>query len=357
MNIAIYGAQAMAVGAYDSIKILYPTYEVQCFLVTSLEGNPVEVEGVPVRELAEFAVELSAKQKQEVTIWIATPENVMDAIEESVIEAGFSKIDRLTSLKWAELVGRGYEASGIFTPLYSLPSGESVPNVSLYMAKFYKDKALSSQYEVPSWVTPVQVGAALTDERVANLLDCTGDNISTKNVNYSELTLLYWLWKNKLANATDGYYGLVHYRRILELSREDLGRLAQNDIDLILPYPMPHLPNCHAHHERYLKDVDYKAMRQALSEISPEYDAVFDEVMSQKYLYNYNIILAKRDILCDYCAWLFPILERTEELSVPKGAERADRYIGYMGETLLTLYFMHNKDKYKIAHTACRFLK
>ena len=52
----------------------------------------------------------------------------------------------------------------------------------------------------------------------------------------------------------------------------------------------------------------------------------------------------------------FPILERVEELSVPIGANRADRYIGYVGETLATLYFMVNKDKLNVAHAGCRFL-
>lgn len=33
---------------------------------------------------------------------------------------------------------------------------------------------------------------------------------------------------------------------------------------------------------------------------------------------------------------LFPILERTEQLSIPRGWERCDRYIGYLGENLMT---------------------
>ena len=76
----------------------------------------------------------------------------------------------------------------------------------------------------------------------------------------------------------------------------------------------------------------------------------------QQYFYNYNIILARKDVLAEYCQWLFPILERVEQLSKPRGWERQDRYIGYMGETLETLYFMTNKDKLNIVHTGCRFL-
>ena len=57
-----------------------------------------------------------------------------------------------------------------------------------------------------------------------------------------------------------------------------------------------------------------------------------------------------------YCEWLFPILARTEELSIPRGNERNDRYIGYMGETLETIYFMANRDNLNIACIGCKLI-
>ena len=82
----------------------------------------------------------------------------------------------------------------------------------------------------------------------------------------------------------------------------------------------------------------------------------FDEVLEQEYLYNYNIILAKRRVLEEYCAWLFPILFRAEEINDPKGRKLPDRFIGYLGENLETLYFNYHKDRLWITHTGCRFL-
>jgi hypothetical protein len=173
------------------------------------------------------------------------------------------------------------------------------------------------------------------------------------------------MWKNCLERESlkevcgschADYYGLVHYRRILELTADDVLRLADNDIDVVLPYPMPYQPNIHAHHERYLQQVDWQALLTALQELQPEYANKLPEVFEQQYLYNYNILLAKKNILREYCEWLFPILERTEELSIPRGGERADRYIGYMGENLATLYFMANRDNLNIVHAGCRFL-
>jgi len=59
---------------------------------------------------------------------------------------------------------------------------------------------------------PMQVGAALTDKRFPGFLcDDIGDNISTKNRSYCELTAQYWAWKN----IDMDYYGFFHYRRYL----------------------------------------------------------------------------------------------------------------------------------------------
>ena len=91
-------------------------------------------------------------------------------------------------------------------------------------------------------------------------------------------------------------------------------------------------------------------------ELEPEYAEVFPNILSQEYLYNYNIVLAKGKVLDEYCRWLFPLLFRIEEINNPDGNKEPNRYIGYVGEVLETLYFMYNKDKLKIAHAGCRFL-
>lgn len=369
MQFVIYGAQGIALGTYRAIKTLYPKREISCFLVTEIGMNDDFLDGMPVVELKDFVYGLSDEEKDDVDVLIATPENVMSEIENALDEVGLHNHVRMTSQRWNMLMSYYFTQSQEFKPLLCAPVGCHKAKLDVYMAKFYKDKPLMSDYIKADWITPVQVGAALTEVRIADVLDCEGDNISEKNVNYSELTALYWIWKHKLIWLTDEkitsadckskeseYYGLVHYRRIMELSEDDIYRLVDNDIDAVLPYPMPYQPNIHAHHKRYLMDVDWRAMLTALRELQPEYAERVDEIFGQQYLYNYNIIIAKKKVLKEYCEWLFPILERTEELSVPKGDERADRYIGYMGETLSTLYFMVNKDRLNIVHTGCIFL-
>lgn len=203
----------------------------------------------------------------------------------------------------------------------------------------------------------LQVGAVGSPTSCADFKDHEGDNISEKNGDYSELTGLYWVWKNYLHTCKDyDYYGLVHYRRLLDLSEDDILRLKDNDIDVVLPYPMPYSPNIEAHHKRYLTDSEWTSVLNVLQELCPEYAKAFEDILGQEYLYNYNIILAKQKVLDEYCAWLFPILFRIEEMNNPEGKKIPNRYIGYVGENLETLYFMYHKHNLRIAHTGVKFL-
>lgn len=360
MDLVIFGAQGYAYGAYEALKRLYPRRVIPCFLVSAMGDNASVLGNIPVRELAAFSSELTSEEKRSVEVLIATPENVQPEIEESLENYGFKYHRRLDSQRWSDLMKMFHIKLDRFLPLSALPVGYNMPFTRIYMAKSHKDRPLKKAPALPDYTYPIQVGAANCGVKLADITDNKGENISEKNVNYSELTGLYWIWKNKLCMAgtpegeNEQFFGLAQYRRMLDFSGDDLLRLVDNDVDVVLPYPMPYEPDIHAHHKRYLKDADWKALLAALRKLQPEYADAFPGVLQQQYLYNYNVILAKKQVLREYCAWLFPILELAEELSVPKGSERADRYIGYMGETLETLYFMKNVDRLNIVHTECR---
>lgn len=346
---AIYGAQMVAVRVYFAIKKLYPHVHIVTFLVSDRAGNPASIDGVPVIELREF-------DETDTLILIAAPDVHHEAIIAGLKERSFFNYRCLDSRTEADLLERFYGQEGRFLPLSSFADTAVLPlnspAISVYMSKFYKDRPLKTAYPPPSWVHTIQAGAALTEERIAEQCDNEGENISAKNPNYSELTATYWIGKH----AEESYLGLFHYRRVLDVREEDWKRIFENDIDVILPYPSMHLPDIGAHHRRYLKEEDWDAMLQALRELAPAYADALPEIFSDLYLYNFNMLIAKKDIFRKYCDWMFPILARTEELSSPKGWERADRYIGYLGESLTTLFFLYHQKDFKIAHTGCFML-
>ena len=307
MELAIFGAQGIALGACEAIRNLSPSRNIRCFLVSERGMNAQYLSGIPVLELNSFSKSLSKEAKKEIEILIATPENVMPDIEKRLDEEEFSCHVRLTSSRWSELMGYHYICKKDYMPLRALPVGHHKAKVQVFMAKFYKDRPLTGKYDLPEWITPIQAGAALCEKRVADITDCSGEHISEKNGNYSELTVLYWMWKNCLTaperkysenkrieewkhsgnecgeemghsgqeccglighsghecgGAEDSehgereYYGLMHYRRILDLTEDDIFRLADNDLDVVLPYPMPYEPDIEMHHARYLKPED-----------------------------------------------------------------------------------------------------
>ena len=61
---------------------------------------------------------------------------------------------------------------------------------------------------------PMRCGAVYDESNSTIPGDNTGENISAKRMQYCELTVQYWAWKNYQAD----YYGLCHYRRYFSFS-------------------------------------------------------------------------------------------------------------------------------------------
>jgi hypothetical protein len=248
------------------------------------------------------------------------------------------------------IMRRYFNKQGCFRLLedLSLPDTETdgLTGVTMYMAKHYKDPKLKERYDLPTWIKPIQVGTSLTDKRITELLDNMGDNISDKNYKYSELTAMYWAWKN----SKEEYLGICHYRRILCLSNDDLRKVKQHNINVVLPLPFVCYPDTSGQYGRYISIEDQKKMMQALKEVSPDYYREAIRILQETYLYNYNIFLADSHTFHEYCHWIFPILERAEALCEPEGMVRRDRYIGYFAEVLTAIYFLYNKNNLKIVH-------
>ena len=80
----------------------------------------------------------------------------------------------------------------------------------------------------------IQVGTALSSLNLNMHKDNEGDNISSKNGTYCELTGLYWAWKNLKCD----YIGLCHYRRFFDfrdsksINREPI-HVRPNDFPLV----------------------------------------------------------------------------------------------------------------------------
>lgn len=398
----IYGAGIVACSIYTAIKTLYHKTPVFFLVSDSVEGDgvseqtPSEIDGIAVKSLSmwerELQIDMSASTIPEYYL-IAVPEAHHFAIMASLrsmetMQIKDSQLVQFTNELENQLMEAYYRSLPECVTMLSILTkrqpqaireedcrrgkhlgfteacrkiiGQEISPVQIYQAKSHMDKPIHNQsVESDSrmeYLHPIQAGAALTDCRIAGLQDNLGDNISAKNCNYCELTVTYYAWKHSHA----AYKGICHYRRIFDISEEQMLNLlqVQQEWDVILPYPSIHYPDISAQHSRYVKEDDWNAMLRALEEVEPEYLEAYEKSVAagEQFFHNFNMLIAKAPAFDEYCDFLFRVLERTEELTTPKGWERADRFAGYLGENLTTIYFLKNRDKLKIAYAGKTWL-
>lgn len=190
---------------------------------------------------------------------------------------------------------------------------------------------------------PIQVGKALhPDLDLGYVCDNEGDNISSKNASWCELTALYWGWKN--IHDVD-FIGLNHYRRYFKSPNiEDAVKLylgGQGSYDMIVAKNPDNLSN----HQR-MKDLigvtsteDAYLFADTFLSIYPQYhEAFLRYFFHSRKSYPFQLFIAKKQLYDEYCEFMFPVLELFELRCKPHGYTRQKRVIGYLGEFILGLF-------------------
>ena len=206
-------------------------------------------------------------------------------------------------------------------------------------------------YDMPKGALylPVQAGA-INKENLGYIKDDTGDNISYKNPLYSELTALYWAYKN----LKNDYIGLVHYRRYFSLNKksiltyEEINTLLDK-VDVILPkkryYIIETLYN-HYKHTMFIEPLD--ETRKVIEKLYPNYLKEFDLLKKRRSAHMFNMFIMKKEILDEYAHWLFCILEELEkQIDIDIYDSFHKRFFGRISELLLDVYIRTNNIKYK----------
>lgn len=328
-------------------------------LVSDTDQNPGHVDGIPVigyRD-AELLV------RKDAVILLAVAEKYLETIMEGLFQHNFSNIILVTyeSDLWSLFRGNIYRRDRLLHHKKYLTIEEELERsascavtrtISVYSARCHVDKALKEDVSRFSWEIPIQVGAALTTKRICDICDNTGDHISEKNRQYCELTALYWIWKNDMSD----YVGLGHYRRHFELGWEEIKRLARSDIDVVLTIPIMDIPNVETVYRRDHISADWDNMLDAVHSLSPDYMDAVREMQKGRFYYAYNMFIMRREVLEDYCTWLFPILSYCEEHCKEKEDTYQNRYIGFLAEHLMSAYFLYHEEDYKIVHAKKHFI-
>ena len=206
---------------------------------------------------------------------------------------------------------------------------------------------------------PLHVGAAL-HQSFDFQDDNTGDNISSKNPYYCELTGLYWAWKNLDCE----YAGLVHYRRHFSvkkfiphseekkfncvLNSKELDKLLDKT-DVILPKKRNYfIENIYDHykHTLYVEPLDIAG--EIIKEKYPEYYKAFENQKKTTKMHAFNMFIMKKSVLNKYCTWLFDILGEVEKrVDSSQYSDFHKRFYGRLSELLLDVWIYTNNIQFK----------
>jgi hypothetical protein len=362
-NIIVYGAGNIAAMVVNCLQSEFYDMKILCFAVSDKADNQNNINGIPVYDIKDLV-----KYNQNSILLIAVLEKYYDEIYMHVKHLGFFNIIQLTfeSKNWSDL-RENYlidfcakrqlpylrfddEIRRIKAKKKSLQDETGV-KIELYVVKNHMDKSLTVPPEFKKYIIPIQVGSTFSDKKIAKIQDDKGMNISNKNPVYCELTAIYWIWKN----VTCPYVGVCHYRRYFDIEEEQLKYLSVANIDVVLSIPILSFPDIEQGYIRDHKAEDWNVMMKVLKNMHIEYYETAAWHYKDIFYYPYNMMIAKKDIFDAYCEWLFPILRKIEQYCQEKEDYYQNRYIGFLAERLLSLYFIHNRNKYKVVHVAKKF--
>ena len=215
-------------------------------------------------------------------------------------------------------------------------------------------------------LVPMQVGAALTDERFPGFIqDDTGENISALNRSYCELTAQYWAWKNCAAD----YLGFFHYRRFLypdtaEIRPYRVEKAADEALlkhlgfdrfpeliercDMIAPLGENMYVSVRDHDSAAPnhRGEDLARMERILYECAPAYADAMEHYFSGTIHYFGNLFVMKRETFSAYCAWLFPLLEEFDRQTDTSGYSAQEKRVdGYLAERLFGVFYTYNRNR------------
>lgn len=188
--------------------------------------------------------------------------------------------------------------------------------------------------------------------------DDTGDNISTKNSSFCELTGLYWAWKNLDAE----YIGMAHYRRHfakswLPLSIEakrrsvigatEIAKLLEES-DVIMPTKRRYwIETTRSQYEHAHNPQDLAIAETIVHEKYPGYVESFNRVMNMTSGHRFNMFIMRQDLFRSYCEWLFDILFELERRADTSDYNKHNsRIFGFVGERLMDVWLDANKINY-----------
>ena len=167
-----------------------------------------------------------------------------------------------------------------------------------------------------------------------------------------------------MENLNAKYIGLVHYRRYFTESKKILKEEDEKfkvvltekqikeklkNVDIILPKKRKYyIENLYSHYEHTMYIEPLAETQKIIKEKYPEYLEEFNKLHKRTSAHMFNMFIMKKEILNQYCEWLFDILfELEKRVDVSKFDNFHARFYGRISELLLDVWINKNNFKYE----------
>lgn len=182
------------------------------------------------------------------------------------------------------------------------------------------------------------------------LLDSSGDNISHLNKHFSELTGIYWIYKN----TNHKFVGVNHYRRFWDEIQLNNIEFRKDTLYLrTVTFNQSVMSQYIEHHGEYGIDLLKYASKLGLIPILPDF---IDNLDKENVLYSgNNLMIASGDIFYPYCQFIFNCLFPLYDLcknDIKDFPTSQIRLMGFLSERIQTIFAM-NLDYYSDGLRVC----
>lgn len=244
-------------------------------------------------------------------------------------------------------------------------------------------------------LTPIHLGRAITDgvksdsgfseaEQKTLLAmpgDDTGDNISSLNRKFSELTGIYWAWKNYEQLGNPEYFGMLHYRRLLDFSCTLTARTRLESHDALRPEwfseksiqdVVPRYDICiqalynilywkrgteclalatvKDHYAGVHNGNDLELAFSVAADMYPEYTPFLKAYLASTEHYLCNMFVMRKQLFFYYAKWIFSILFKVgNKINYSGYTSYQYRAISFLDERLTGAFMLYMDDRQGVA--------
>ncbi len=258
--------------------------------------------------------------------------------------------------EYAQIFGKNFHLLNIHGMLFGVIC--TCHKVKIYEVTHKSFIGLDDDLYVPIYAGSYKGGLDLY------LHDNAGNHISEYNDKINEATAMYWIWKNDDSE----YVGINHYRRFFQSKINSYGYFQKVELltllenyDIIVAKP-EYFDNMSV--EKYLKEtVDFEAFettmyvfKEILEDCEIKDKEAFDFVFKGNMIFPCNMMILKKTIYDEYCAWLFPkVFALLEKVDIKREWDNySKRIIGFITERLFTVWIV--QQKYSVYEMPIKFL-